>query len=222
MRILSFDLETTGIDIETDRIVSYALAVMEPGKLLRVRADIVNSGVEIPEGAANVHGISTEKAAVYGISPKEALERIRDVLKARLPLVVFNAKYDLSLLMREFQRHEIEGGIEVVEKQMVIDPLVLDRGLERFRKGSRKLEAVCEHYGITLENAHDAEADATAAGYLTFQMMEKYPDRFKDFALLYEEQAKWAFAQAKSLQRYFEEQGKREHVPTEWPYIPLQ
>ncbi len=59
--------------------------------------------------------------------------------------------------------------------QDVIDPLVLDKALDRYRRGSRKLADVCAHYGITLDNAHDASADTLAAIALARALARAYP-----------------------------------------------
>lgn len=220
MNLISFDLETTGVDPKTAQIVSYALVMFQNGVIRRVRSEIVNPGVEIPEGAANVHGISTEKSRIYGIDPKEALEKIFQALSSKLPLVVFNAKYDLTLLLHEFDRHNIEGGRALLDSLTVIDPLVIDKGTDAFRKGSRKLFDVAALYGVHLEDAHTADADAIAAGELTYKLMEKFPDKFSDLSALHEQQVKWARSQGLGLQKHFDKIGRAERVDTEWPYIP--
>ena len=45
----------------------------------------------------------------------------------------------------------------------MLDAVVLDRHVDRYRKGSRTLAALCAQYGVTIENAHDASADAMAS-----------------------------------------------------------
>jgi DNA polymerase-3 subunit epsilon len=51
---------------------------------------------------------------------------------------------------------------------IIIDPFVIDRAVDPYRKGKRTLSAMCEHYGVRLGNAHEAEADALAAARLAW------------------------------------------------------
>ena len=65
-----FDLETTGLDLDTSRIVTAAVAVIDSnGEPTEVHEWLVNPGIEIPEAAANVHGITTDMARANGVQP---------------------------------------------------------------------------------------------------------------------------------------------------------
>lgn len=173
----SYDCETTGTDPFSARLVSAAF-VTSTG---RRHEFLVDPGVEIPAEAAAVHGISTEQARAHGTRPAEALERIAALLAAHLaegaPLVVFNAPYDLTLLEAELERH----GLRALRDRVpavgpIVDPLIIDRAMDRYRKGSRTLEAQCAHYGVTIENAHDACADAMAALEVARAQAAQYPE----------------------------------------------
>ncbi len=145
-KLAVFDLETTGLDLQTSRIVTAAVAVLNAnGEAVEVHEWLVNPGIEIPEAAANVHGITTEMARAKGVEPSPAIAEIIAVLtrlEAEMPLVAFNAPYDFSILKSEALRY----GLEPLEPKAVIDPLVLDRQLVKFRsgKGSRNLVALCK------------------------------------------------------------------------------
>lgn len=111
-RIAVFDLETTGVDPETARIVTASFGYLDASGATQDGFQIlVNPGVEIPPAATAVHGISTAKAVQDGISPLIALDRICGAMQeARgrdVPLVIFNAPYDLTVLDREIRRHEV-------------------------------------------------------------------------------------------------------------------
>ncbi|BDZ47063.1 hypothetical protein [Naasia aerilata] len=85
-----FDLETTGIDTDTARIVSASVAVLDDCGVVVERKDwLVDPGVEIPAGAAAVHGISTERARRYGRNSAEVvaeiLAAIRSIERRALP-----------------------------------------------------------------------------------------------------------------------------------------
>ncbi len=76
-RVLGFDTETTGVDVTSDRIVTAALVMRQGlGGLSRVRTWIIDPGVEIPEGASEIHGITTEYARAHGRPPAEVLEEV--------------------------------------------------------------------------------------------------------------------------------------------------
>ena len=72
-----FDLETTGIDVETSRVVSAAIGVLgESGNLVEQWNWLADPGVEIPEQASAVHGITTARARAEGRPAKEVIAEI--------------------------------------------------------------------------------------------------------------------------------------------------
>src|SRR5690606_32132505 len=104
---LGFDTETTGVDPRTDRIVSAAL-VMRDARGTRQRTWLVDPGVEIPQPASAVHGITTDHVRAEGLPPHQALEEIAAELTrataAGVPVVVYNACFDIRLLEHELTR----------------------------------------------------------------------------------------------------------------------
>ena len=71
-----FDLETTGIDVETDRIVTAHVGLLDAsGTVIRARDWIADPGIEIPAGATAVHGITTARARAEGRPAAEVIER---------------------------------------------------------------------------------------------------------------------------------------------------
>jgi len=160
-RLGVFDLETTGIDTDTSRIVSAYVGVVDASGAPKGVSWLADPGVEIPVQASAVHGITTERARAEGRDAADVVAEIVAVLRALLaqgvPIVIYNAAYDLTLLNRECLRYGIEPLADPVP---IIDPLVIDRAMDRYRKGKRTLEAAAEYYGVELMDAHDAEADA--------------------------------------------------------------
>jgi DNA polymerase-3 subunit epsilon len=138
-----FDLETTGIDVETSRIVSAHVGVIDAsGTVVEERAWLADPGVEIPTQASAVHGITTERARAEGRPAPEVVAEIiaalEDLVARGLAITIYNAPYDLSLLHHEAVRH---GVAPLHEPVPIIDPLVLDRAVDKYRKGKRTLEA---------------------------------------------------------------------------------
>ncbi len=228
--LAAFDLETTGTDPENDRIVTAAVSVVGASIAGEHRSWLVDPGIEIPAGATAVHGISTEHARSEGMDARTAVQEITAILAARLregtPIVAFNARFDLTILDREARRH---GLVPLVERVggpgglIVVDPFVLDKHLDRFRPGKRTLGAVCAHYRVRLEEAHSANSDALAAARVAYRLASAVPElREADLRSLHAEQIGWAAEQAASLQDYFAEMGRPEHVEGAWPIVPVR
>ena len=203
-RLGVFDLETTGIDTDTSRIVSAYVGVVDALGEPKGVSWLADPGMEIPAQATAVHGISTDRARTEGRDAAEVVAEIVAVLRALLaqgiPIVIYNAAYDLTLLNRECRRY----GIEPLENPLpIIDPLVIDRAMDRYRKGKRTLEAAADYYGIALMDAHDAEADAVAAGRVAQAIARKYSDSLgHDVTLVHTNQVSWAADSATSFQEY--------------------
>ncbi|MGO2515654.1 MAG: 3'-5' exonuclease, partial [Corynebacterium variabile] len=103
----------------------------------------------------------------------------------------------------------------------VFDPLVVDKAKDRYRKGGRRLTQVCEHYGVTLDNAHEASADAVAAARVAWKLTRAYPEVVEMTAdELMLKQATWNYEDKSHLKEYFISKGqtaKAETVNTSWP-----
>lgn len=174
---LSLDLETTGIDPETARMVQVGLCEVgkvEPGKSGRVTAtEYVNPGIPIPAEATEVHGITDHIVEQYGMGEVEALVSVRDGIReaqeAGTTLVVFNAPYDLTVIDRGLQRHGL-GGLADDDLPMVVDPLVLVNRMAW--KRPHNLEHACEIWKVPA-GGHDAGQDALASARLLWRLAQE-------------------------------------------------
>lgn len=200
-----FDLETTGVDVETSRIVSAYVGVIDAsGASVESCRWLADPGIEIPAQASAVHGITTERARALGRPAAEVvgevLEAIRAILGRGLALTIYNAPYDLSLLGCEARRHGFEP---LSAPAPIIDPLVIDKAVDRYRKGKRTLEIATQVYGVQLTDAHDAGADAVAAGRVAQAMARRYPEELGGTAAeLHELQIGWCRDQAARFQEF--------------------
>lgn len=216
-KMVAFDLETTGTDPRTCRIVTSALVRLTAGKEPRKLAMLADPGVEIPEAATRIHGITTERARAEGEPHERVLRRTIDALRAAwsegYAAVIYNAAYDLSVL------RALEPGFTV--DGLVVDPYVLDkRFTPRLRgSGQRKLGPTCERYGVRLDAAHDATEDALAAARLAWMMAKRHPEITEmDGDALMELQAVQAWEDAASLAEYFRSRGRdASDVDGTWP-----
>ncbi|MGY0062770.1 exonuclease domain-containing protein [Streptomyces sp. LZ34] len=230
-KLLAWDLETTGIDVETARIVTAAAVGYTPGVTIDSLPDhsrqwLANPGIDIPAGATAVHGITTEQAQSLGRPAVEVVDEIADLLAVAqaegTPLVIMNARYDLTVLDRECRRH----GLATVEERLgrpvgpVIDPLILDKAADKFRPGSRKLEALAKHYGVTLAAAHRADADALAAVEVAVAVGTRFEQLHVDAQQLHVWQIRWAAEQAAGLQAHKQKTDPFAVVEGAWPLVP--
>ncbi|MET7512396.1 3'-5' exonuclease [Streptomyces sp. NPDC005480] len=224
--LAAFDTETTGVDVENDRIVSAAIVVQDAaGSRPRVSRWLVNPGVPVPAGATEVHGLTDEHLQRNGRWPAPVMEEIARLLgeqaAAGRPLVVMNAPFDLTLLDRELRRHRASALGRYMESSSlcVLDPRVLDKHLDRYRKGRRTLTDLCAQYEVELEGAHDAAADAQASLDVVRAVGRRFASRLERLspAELHTLQAVWHAAQARGLQAWFARSGNPETVDPAWP-----
>lgn len=176
-RMATFDLETTSPLPEEARIVTASLAFVGGGLETEVHTWLTDPGVEIPEEASAIHGVTTEKAQEEGRPYDVVLDEVCDGLRTAVNectvLVVFNARYDCTVIDREHRRAFGSGGLAELfgpGALPVFDPFVTDKQLDRYRRGKRTLETQCEHWGVKLDGAHDAEFDAVAAARIAYRM----------------------------------------------------
>lgn len=227
--LVGFDVETTGIDPETARIVSASVARFGGGRDTVTRMWLSNAGgVDIPAGATRVHGYTTEAVREAGRPAAQVIEEIiralADAVRAGLPLVVMQAAFDLTLLDREARRWGIRP-LTARVAPCVLDPMVLDRQVDRYRRGRRRLTDLCHRYGVHLANPHTADGDAIAACAVTWKIADEYRwlTRLTP-AHLHAEQVRWASDQAERMRARFLQAPTLRHraanVRADWPLVP--
>lgn len=221
--MLGLDTESTGVEPTDARIVTAAVLYIGPGpgrRETQPRDWLINPGVPIPAEATAVHGISDEIAA-GGMEPGMALVEIAGVIEEAaqrdIPVVAFNATFDLTLLDSELARH----GLDPLGFRYVIDPLVIDRAVDKYRKGSRKLDAVCRHYQIDPGDSHQASADCHAAARLAWKLAARYPEQVGNVTLaeLHAKQQQWQAEWAAHYQEYLRTRGGQPDAQIDgtWP-----
>lgn len=229
--LLGMDVESTGVDVRTDRIVTASLIHSHPATRTRDTSWLLAVEIDIPAEATAIHGITTEHARANGRPPAEAVDVIAADLALALvrgtPVVVFNARFDLTLLECELARYGLPTLAERLDGRIapIIDPLVLDKAADRYRRGSRRLDAVCGHYGVNLAGAHDSKWDALAAVRLARAIAHQHPDIASMTPNeLHTAQVAWAAGQAASLAGYFRRKGMAQEADTvqrAWPIAPV-
>lgn len=221
-RRVGFDLETSSRFPSEARIVSAALVVFDPaeGDAPRVREWLVDPGVEIPAETTAIHGISTEYARSEGQQAAEAIRQIVVELtkefEAGSAIVIMNAPYDLTVLSHEAERY----GVGFPEPHPVIDPLVIDKQVDKYRRGKRRLGDLCGVYGVLLNEAHSAAPDAQAGVEVACCLAEKYPQLQIPAEELHELQVQWKAEQAADFQEFLRRTKPDAVIDPAWPIVP--
>jgi DNA polymerase III subunit epsilon len=162
-----FDLETTGINMATDRIVEIAIAkIMPDGEIIRKRK-LINPEMPIPKQASDIHGILDEMVK-DAPTFKQAANEIKQFIEG-CDLGGYNSnRFDIPLLAEEFLRIGME--VDLVTRQFV-DVQHIFHMMEK-----RTLGAAYQFYcGKTLENAHSAMVDVDATWEVLQSQLERYP-----------------------------------------------
>jgi len=233
---LVFDTETTGVDPLTARIVTAYLGALRANGEVQYGMDwVVDPGVEIPAGAAAIHGFTTERARSEATAtPAVMIAQLHAIIEAEClvagrPLAGYNLQYDLTLLEAERVRHAPHIRALPFCTQFttdgiaVLDGYVIDKAIDRFRKGKRQLMFTAAHYGVALseEEAHGAQSDAIAAGRLVQAQFRKPKLRGMSARDAHMSQIRWKAEQSASLQEWLRAKGGEPNAVVN-PYWPRQ
>jgi DNA polymerase-3 subunit epsilon len=217
--LASYDCESTGVDPTAARLVTAAL-ILPDGSSLDWLAAVEE---EIPAQATAVHGISTEYAREHGAPPAVVVEEVCVALAKQLTdgaaLVIMNAPYDLGVLDAECARYGLETVRERIGRPVepVVDPLVLDRAADKWRKGKRTLTALAEHYKVELTDAHTAGADAEAALRVSLAIGRAFPELDAPADVLHRWQVTWHQRWAADFEAYLRKSDATAVIERGWP-----
>ncbi|MEV3993668.1 3'-5' exonuclease [Streptomyces sp. NPDC049837] len=228
--LVGFDLETTGTEPLEARIVTAAVVEVRGGEAVVRRDWLADPGIRIPAQASAIHGISNERAAAEGRPVREVADELADTLVGYwtrgVPVVAYNAGFDLTLLTAELRRHGLPdlserlGGAPIGP---VVDPYTIDRAVDPYRRGKRNLEAVCAEYGVVLDGAHQAAADALAAVLVACAIAERHASvAALTPGELHERQVGWYARWAADFQSFLRRKGTPDAViDPAWPLREL-
>ena len=165
--IAFIDLETTGINITTDRIVEIAIVkILQDGER-QVKRKLINPLMPIPQSSSDIHGI-TDEMVKDAPSFKQVANEIKQFIEG-CDLGGYNSnRFDIPMLLEEFLRVGIDY---TLEGKRLVDVQKVFHMMEQ-----RTLGAAYKFYcQKTLEGAHGAEADATATWEVLEAQIERYP-----------------------------------------------
>jgi DNA polymerase III subunit epsilon len=161
------DLETTGVNIGSDRIVEIAIVKIMPDGSRQVKRKLINPEMPIPPGATEVHGISNEMVK-DAPTFKQAANEIK-MFMANCDLAGYNSnRFDIPLLVEEFLR----AGLDIE----LNDRCLLDVQRVFHMMEQRTLSAAYKFYcDKILDGAHSAEVDALATWEVLEAQVKRYP-----------------------------------------------
>lgn len=161
------DIEATGTNVSTDRIVEIAIVKLLPDGNRTVKRKIINPQIPIPQVCVDMHGITNEMVKDAPVF-KQVAQEIKQFLDG-CDLACYNAyRLDIPMLIEEFIRSEVEFEMK---NRKIVDVQKIFHQMEQ-----RTLSAAYKFYcNKNLEGAHGAEVDANATAEILNAQIERYP-----------------------------------------------
>jgi DNA polymerase-3 subunit epsilon len=162
------DLETTGVNLGSDRIVEIAIVKILTDGTKSVKRKLINPGMPIPKGASDVHGI-TDEMVKDAPAFKQVAQELKQILDG-CDLAGYNSnRFDIPLLMEEFLRAQVDFDMK---SRKLLDVQNIYHKME-----PRTLGAAYKFYcSKNLEGAHGAEVDASATHEILEAQLVRYPE----------------------------------------------
>ena len=176
--IIFFDLETTGINVASDRIVEISYLKVELNGNETTKTLRINPGIPIPPKTTEIHGISDEDVKDSPTFNEVGKSVAQDF--EGCDLAGYNSvKFDIPLLAEEFLR----CGIDIdLQRRKFVDVQIIFMKMEQ-----RTLSAACKFFlGKELVDAHSAEADTLATYEILQAQLDRYPNLENDIGMLAE------------------------------------
>lgn len=162
------DLETTGVNLGTDRIIEIAIVKVLADGTRTTKRKLINPGIPIPQSSSDIHGITDEM-----VKDAPTFAQVAQELKQMLDgcdLAGYNSnRFDIPLLVEEFLRAQVDfdmKGRRLLDVQQIF-----------YKMEPRTLSAAYQFYcQKSLENAHSAEADVIATVEILEAQVNRYPE----------------------------------------------
>ena len=162
------DLETTGVNLATDRIIEIAIVKVLPDGKRSAKRKLINPQMSIPKQSSDIHGITNEMVK-DAPTFKEVAQELKQMLDG-CDIAGYNSnRFDIPMLVEEFLRAEVDfdmKGRKLIDVQNIFH-----------RMEQRTLSAAYKFYcNKVLDGAHSAEIDAMATHEILIAQLERYPD----------------------------------------------
>ena len=168
-KFIAFDVETTGLSANSDRIIELGAVLFENGTPTKHFGSLVNAGIPVPQAASRVNHITTEmlkKAPTEREIYSRFVEFIYEAINGGCVMCAHNASFDFGFLKNTFMRLGISANIKYVDTLAEARKYI--KGLENYKQ-----DTVAASMGLTNLNAHRAEADAEICGRILWNILEQ-------------------------------------------------
>lgn len=166
-KFYSFDVETTGLNPITDRIIEVGCCEFVDLKPVKKFSTLVNAGKSIPFHVTKINNITNE---MVNDAPLEDevyyyfCSFIKDVLEGNAIIVAHNANFDMNFLTNTLERLGFSG------KLYFMDTLEISRAY--FKLSNHKQVTIAEYLNIPIGNAHRADDDALVCGKILTKIID--------------------------------------------------
>ena len=214
MKIVTFDVETDGVDFDSSHILSWGLKSDKESTY-----EEIDWGIDIPEEITAINGFTKESLAGKE-DPATSIKKLYNLLvsysREGYAINGFNINFDINMLYGNVKM--VTGSVPGKFKN-IVDPFVIDKEFNKYRKGKRNLSTLSEIYGINVsaDNLHNAMYDVELTHDL-FQVMHDQYLKSYDAKDLYANMKYWYEAQSKSLHEYFISKGQESNVVLNWSF----
>lgn len=180
MILLSFDVETTGLDFDKDDIVEFSSSFYD-GKDIMTTDEFINSDIDSTEAALSKHHLTHQKLEELS-NGKSQIDSLKDVYEyfefcsSTALLVGMNMQFDLTMMKQNFKRHLYEENNvdELFNDLACFDIYVIDKVLRKRTYGTnRKLSTLAEVYGAMTKPDHSAKNDAKCTLEIAINQIEQ-------------------------------------------------
>ena len=165
-RFIAFDVETTGIEPDKDRIIEIGAVLFKCGAPADEFQSLVKPGVEFPENVSALTritpGMLADASEPSAVLPDLALF-LGDAVCGKTLICGHVTAFDMSFLCRAFSEMGIDADLRFVDTR--------DIALSIPELTSHSLAAVAEHFGVTIGEAHRAKADAMTSGKILWKYL---------------------------------------------------
>ena len=161
---ICIDVETTGLDINSDKIIEIAAVKFKNGEIIESFTRLINPAKKIPYFITNLTGIKNsdieEKPSFQEVG-KEFIEFI-----GKYPIIGHNVLFDINFINKE-----LKGIYNLYDNEVICDTYQLSR-IFLYDLNSFKLQSLCSYFSININDAHRAEDDAIITGFLFLELIK--------------------------------------------------
>lgn len=171
--ILIFDLETTGLDAHTNKIIEIGAILLKktPQGVYSISEELnvlIKQSEPLPSKIVEITGITDELLINEGISEEEAFRKFYELYNSEVLVVAYNISFDYAFINELFRRHLNDRTLFIPNDQLDVMAMYKDR-----HPFPHRLESAVDKYNVVNKSAHRASDDAKATLKVLVKMIEE-------------------------------------------------